>query len=240
MHFLISIAYDGSKFYGFQRLKKEKTVQQTIEEALSIINKKPVVIKGAGRTDRKVHAYDQKATFSLDINIDEVHLQEALNSLVKPYIYITDVKIVDENFHARFNTLKKVYVYKINLGKYNPFLIDYTYTPISKLDLKKMQKCAQIFKGVHNFQNFVAGSRANYDCIIYNITFKKHQNILEIEFTGKSFYRYMVRNLVGAMLDVATNKRTLKEVEEALNNPQIKKTFTTALPEGLYLKKIYY
>ncbi len=102
MHYLISMKYDGSKFYGFQRLNENPSVQKTLEEALTIINKKEVIIKGAGRTDRGVHAYDQQASFSLDITIDEEHLKLALNSLVKPYIYITKVSIVPNNFHARF------------------------------------------------------------------------------------------------------------------------------------------
>jgi len=240
MRYLISIQYDGSKFYGFQRLQEKETVQKKLEEALSIINKSPVIIKGAGRTDRKVHAKDQKASFDLDINIDEKHLKLALNSLIKPYIYITDVKIVNQHFHARFNVTKKEYIYKINRGEYNPLLEDYTYQPIDKLNIKAMKKCAKLFIGIHNFQNFVAGTRVNYECIIDNIKFKKRKDILEIKFTGKSFYRYMVRNLVGAMLDVSRKKRTLKEVEEALNNPNIKSQFSTALPQGLYLNKIEY
>ncbi len=240
MKYLISISYDGSKFYGFQRLKDYNTVQKKLEEALSIINKKEVVIKGAGRTDRGVHAYDQKASFDLDINIAPPNIIQALNSLVMPYIYITDAKIVAKDFHARFNTLKKEYIYKINLGKYSPFLEDYTYQPNYKLNIKDMQKCAKLFLGIHNFENFVSGSRNNYECIIYDIDFKKKNDILEIKFTGKSFYRYMVRNLVGAMLDVSNKKATLEEIKEALDNPEKKKQFKTAPPQGLYLNKIYY
>lgn len=240
MHYLISIKYDGSKFYGFQRLKNHETVQAKIEEALTLINKKKIEIKGAGRTDRKVHAEDQKATFSLDINIDENHLKTALNSLVKPYIYITNVKIVNKNFHARFNVYQKEYIYKINMGEYNPMLEDYTYQIPFKIDIKLMKKCAKLFIGIHNFQNFVAGSRPNYECIIYNISFKVKNNILEIKFLGKSFYRYMVRNLVGALLDIGTKKRTLDEVKNALIYPEIPSQFTTALPQGLYLTKITY
>jgi len=240
MHYLISIMYDGSKFYGFQRLKNEITVQSTLENALSIINKKSVTIKGAGRTDRGVHAYDQKITFDLDINIDPKHLKKALNSLVKPYIFVNDAKVVEPSFHARFNVLKKEYIYKINLGEYNPFYENYIYQPNTKINIKKMKKCAKLFIGPHNFQNFVSGSRDNYDCIIYKISFKVKKNILEIKFIGKSFYRYMVRNLVGAMLDVTSNKVSLEQINEALKNPLIKKQFTTASPRGLYLNKIYY
>ena len=83
MRYLISISYDGSKFNGFQRLKENNSVQKLIEDALTKINKKEVVIKGAGRTDRGVHAYDQKAHFDLDINITPNGLKRAINSLVK-------------------------------------------------------------------------------------------------------------------------------------------------------------
>ena len=240
MHYLISLSYDGSKFYGFQRLKNYNTVQKNLEEALTIINKKEVKIKGAGRTDRGVHALDQKATFDLDVNITPEKLLLALNSLVRPNINITSVSVVPESFHARFNTVQKEYIYKINLGEFNPFYENYMYQPTHKLNLKAMKKCANLFVGIHDFTNFVGGTRPNSKCIIYNITFKKKHNILEIKFVGKSFYRYMIRNLVGAMLDVSNNKCTLEDIKNALNNPQVKKQFKTAVPNGLYLTKISY
>lgn len=240
MKYLISIAYDGSKFFGFQRLKGHDTVQKKIEDALSIIAKEKIEIKGAGRTDRGVHAHDQKATCELNINIDEEHLKLALNSLVAPYIYITDVREVNNEFHPRFNVVKKEYVYKINLGDYNPLYYDYMFEPNYKLNIDKMKECSKIFIGVHNFKNFTSGERKNYECIIYNIEFKESNNILEIKFIGKSFYRYMVRNLVGAMLDVSNNKASLEDIKEALEHPEITKQFKTAIPNGLYLDKIIY
>ena len=157
MRYLISISYDGSKFQGFQRLKKNASVQKVIEDALTKINKDKVVIKGAGRTDRGVHALDQKAHFDLNINITPEGLKKALNSLVKPYIYINDCKIVDENFHARFCVKEKVYVYKINLGEYNPILKDYVNQNVNNIDIKAMKKASKVFLGVHNFKNFVSG-----------------------------------------------------------------------------------
>ena len=240
MKYLISIAYDGSKFYGFQRLHGHERVQKKVEDALSVIAKEKIETKGAGRTDRGVHASDQKVTFKLDINIDEEHLKLALNSLVAPYIYIRDVKTVPDDFHPRFNVLRKEYIYKINLGEFNPLLYDYMFEPNYELDIEKMKECAKIFLGVHNFKNFTSGERANYECIIYNIEFNKHNNILEIKFIGKSFYRYMVRNLVGAMLDVSNKKATLDDIKKALEHPEIKRQFKTAIPSGLYLTKIEY
>ena len=103
-----------------------------------------------------------------------------------------------------------------------------------------MKECAELFIGIHNFKNFTSGERKNYECIIYSIEFKKEDDILEIKFIGKSFYRYMIRNLVGAMLDVSNNKVSLMEIKEALETPEIKKQFKTAIPNGLYLNKIEY
>lgn len=240
MKYLISIEYDGSKFYGFQRLNEKPTIQKSIEEALSIINKSPVEIKGAGRTDRGVHAKNQKASFDLSISIDEEHLKMALNSLIKPYIYVTDVKIVDNDFHARFNVIKKEYIYKINIGEYDPLKVDYELQINRELNIEKMMSVANIFLGIHEFNNFVAGDRDNYECIIYDIEFELKEKVLEIKFIGKSFYRYMVRNLVGAMLDVEKGKNTLEDIKYALDNPNIDKRFSTALPNGLYLNKIEY
>lgn len=240
MRYLISISYDGSKFNGFQRLKENNSIQKLIEDALTKINKKEVAIKGAGRTDRGVHALDQKAHFDLDINITPNGLKKAINSLVKPFVYITDCIEVDDNFHARFNVRKKTYIYKINLGDYNPILSDYVNQEVKDLDINLMKKAGKEFLGIHNFKNFVSGQRDNYEAIIYSIKFKKINNILEIEFTGKSFYRYMVRNLVGALIEVGKHKIDSKYIKNMLENHENEMILPTAPSCGLYLKQIKY
>jgi tRNA pseudouridine38-40 synthase len=192
MYYLIKISYDGSKFYGFQRLNGHVSVQKVLEEALTKINKKEVVVKGAGRTDRGVHAYNQGVSFKLDVNIDMEGLKDALNSLIGPYIYVNYIQEVDENFHARFSTVSKKYVYKINLGKYNVHSVDYVYQCPYKLNIDLIKKVGDLYLGIHDFKNFVSGSRDNYEAIIYDINYKESNDILEITFHGKSFYRYMV------------------------------------------------
>ena len=180
MRYLIKIAYDGSKFFGFQRLNEEQSVQKIIEDALSKIAKTNVEIKGAGRTDRGVHALAQYASFDLDVNITTDGLKDALNSLVKPYVYIREVKEVDPKFHARFDTVEKKYVYKINLGEYNPIACDYVYQVPYKLDIDKMKEVSELYLGAHNFHNFVSGERDNYDCIIYSIDFNITNDIFVV------------------------------------------------------------
>lgn len=239
MNYLIEIAYDGSKFFGFQRLNEEKSVQKTLEDALTIINKQPVEVKGAGRTDRGVHANGQCVSFKLDIDIDVDGLKRALNSLVKPYVYVKDVKVVDDDFHARFSVIKKTYIYKINLGEFNPQLEDYVYQSEYKLDINKMKDVSQLYLGVHDFHNFVSGEREDSTCVVYNINFNQEDDILTIEFVGKSFYRYMVRNLVGMMIEVGRGKDTIDKVKRMLESEEDFNGFT-APANGLYLEKIEY
>ncbi len=239
MYYLMEIAYDGSKFYGFQRLNEEISVQKAVEDALTKINKKKVEIKGAGRTDRGVHANGQCVSFRLDIHISEYGLKSAINSIVEPYIYVKRVQIVDEKFHARFNVQKKRYIYKINLGEYNPIMSDYIYNPEFPLDVDKMKEVSRLFIGVHDFHNFVSGERDNNECIVYSIDFDIKDNILSITFEGKSFYRYMVRNLVGAMIDVGRGKDDITSVKMRLESREDINGYT-APACGLYLDKIDY
>ena len=240
MRYLVTISYDGSNFYGFQRLKGKRSVQDELEKVLKIINKKDVEIKGAGRTDRGVHAYGQRAHFDLDIKIPKERLFKAINDSLPNDISITNIEEVDNDFHARFKVKKKTYEYKINLGKYDPLMNNYYYQIDYKIDINKLNKAKDILIGEHNFKNFVSGERDNYDAIIYDITIKEKEKILTITFEGKSFYRYMVRNMVGAMLDVATGKNTLEDLKDMLDKPSISKQMSCAPAQGLYLMNIIY
>lgn len=239
MRYLIKMKYDGSKFCGFQRLNDEPSVQKEIEEVLSKIFKRKIEIKGAGRTDRGVHALAQMAHFDVDYEIPVNNLKRAINRLINKYIYVTGCKLVDEDFHARFSVKEKTYVYKISIGEYNPINQDYYWNCKYNLDINLMKKCANLFIGGHNFENFVSGERDNYKAIINDIIIEKKKEEIILTFKGKSFYRYMVRSLVGAIVDIGRGKITLKEVEESLNRNSNQR-FNIAPSNGLYLVDIRY
>lgn len=239
MNYLVKVAYDGSKFWGFQRLNEGISVQKVLEDALSKINKSPVVVKGAGRTDRGVHAYGQYISFKLDIDITEDGLMKAMNSIVRPYINVVNVRVVDEGVHARFSVLKKRYIYKMNLGEYDPVKADYVYHPLYKLDIDKMKEVAELYIGIHDFHNFVSGERDDYTAIIHSIDFNIDEDILSIKMEGKSFYRYMVRNLVGMMIEVGRGKEKIDKVREMLDSKDSIEGYT-APACGLYLDDIDY
>lgn len=240
MRYFIKFSYDGSKFYGFQRQWDKPSVQKTIEDALTIINKSPAQIKGAGRTDIGVHANGQCAHFDLEQIIPEERLKTAINSIVHPYIHIVECKKVDDDFHARFSVKKKKYAYKIWLGEYDPKKYDYYLMYDKKLDVDKLKECANLLKGGHNFHNFVSGVRYNYDMIIEDIEFIEKENELDIIFIGKSFYRYMVRNLVGAMLDISEGKNDIVLLKKMIDEEDFDYQLSCAPAKGLYLKGVYY
>ena len=121
MRYLIKFSYDGSKYYGYQKQPRKKTIQKELEKALKEINaNRRVLVLASGRTDKGVHAINQYAHFDLKTKIMPNNLKRALNSLLPNDIYIKDAKEVSDDFHARFNVKSKEYIYKINIGEYNP------------------------------------------------------------------------------------------------------------------------
>lgn len=240
MRFLASVSYDGSNFYGFQRLNKNRSVQKELEKVLTKINKSPVIVKGAGRTDRGVHALDQKCHFDMDIKINEIGLKKALNSMLPSDIYINSVKCVSDDFHARFLVKKKTYYYVINLGNYDVINDKYLFNYCQKLNVKAMKIALKVFIGKHSYKAFVSGERENYNSIIYNIKLKREKNKLIIQFIGTSFYRYMIRNLVGALLLVGNNKISANDLKDMLVTGEKKINYVTVPSNGLFLKSIEY
>lgn len=240
MRYLMKVSYDGSGFYGFQRLNEYRTVQKVLEEALGVINKGEVLVKGASRTDKGVHAYGQMIHFDIDYDIPVDRLMYAVNRILDNDIRVLDCKKVGNDFHARFNVKQKKYVYKINLGDFDCLKSRYFLQVYGKLDIDQMRECAKVFLGCHDFRNFVAGERDNYLMCVEDIKFNMSNDILEIEFLGKSFYRYMVRNMVGAMLEVGMHKKEICDVSKMLDDYMIKKQMMTAPACGLYLMDIEY
>lgn len=240
MRYLMKVSYDGSGFYGFQRLNDYRTVQKVLEEALRVLNKGEVLVKGASRTDKGVHAYGQMIHFDIDYDIPVDRLMYAVNRILDNDIRVLDCKKVGNDFHARFNVKRKKYVYKINLGDFDCLKSRYFLQVYGKLDIDQMRECAKVFLGCHDFRNFVAGERDNYLMCVEDIKFNMSNDILEIEFLGKSFYRYMVRNMVGAMLEVGMHKKEICDVSKMLDDYMIKRQMMTAPACGLYLMDIEY
>ena len=240
MKYLITVSYDGSKYYGFQRLNDLHSIQKELEDALSVINKDKVEVKGSGRTDRGVHAIGQKCHFELKYDIPCERLINAINSLLSNYVRVIDCIKVNDDFHARFSVKKKIYKYIINMGKYDVIKQDYLYNYCKRLEIKSMKIASNYLIGKHSYKVFVSGDRDNYNSEIYKIIIKKEKDILTITFEGKSFYRYMVRNMVGALLLVGCGKISIDEFKNMVDSDENKYTYITVPSNGLYLESVEY
>lgn len=235
MKYKMIISYDGSKFYGFQRQANVINVQGYLEKILSILLNEEIVIKGAGRTDKGVHAKYQVIHFETNKNISK--LKKKLNKMLE-FVHIKKIKRVNNDFHARFSVKNKIYVYKVDLKGNKDH--NYYLKEIRPLNIKNMKEASKYMLGTHNFKNFVAGERQSYESTILSIRIYKFNNVLYFRFKGIGFFRYMVRNLVGALLEVGKGKISPLVIKDMLNSPDIEKRLPTVLPSGLYLVKINY
>lgn len=241
MKYLITITYDGSKYNGLQKLKGKKTVQGELEDILSKLDEKPVSVKSAGRTDKGVHALNQKCHFELSKIITPYKLRYYLNRMSSKNLYIKDCTIVnDDNFHARFSVISKTYIYKINTQEYDAIQNNYIYNYNKELDLNLMKDCSKSFIGEHNYKAFVTGKHKTYNSKIDNISFKQEGKTIIIEIKGQAFYTYMVRNIVSILILVGSKKLTNTEVIQMLKTQKKIVEYSPSPPNGLYLKEVEY
>lgn len=241
--YLISFAYNATNYHGYQKQPKLKTVQETIENALTKINNnQKVIIHAASRTDKGVHATNQKAHFDLNISISSLKLKRALNSNLPKDIHVNNVNEVDNEFHARYMTIKKEYMYILNMGEYNPIERDYVYQYNKDLDIDKMREAIKYFVGEHDFTSFVSAEEIKEDKIrtIYEASIKIEKQKIYFTFIGNGFLKYQVRNMVGTLIEVGNGKRNVKDIENILNLKDRTKAGKTAKPEGLYLMNVWY
>lgn len=246
MRYLITFSYDGSKYKGYQKQPKQKTVQGELEKVLKTINDQTKVdVSASGRTDAGVHALNQKAHFDLIIKITPEKLGKAMNSMLPPDIFVRKVEVVPDDFHARFDVACKEYIYKINMGEYNPIEKDYVLQYNQKLDLVEMERAMKYLEGTHNFRSFtkVDEEKDNYERTIISASLERdtrNVNLLTLTFLGNGFMRYMVRNMVGTLLEIGEGKRKSEEILNILKQEDRVCAGKTALPNGLYLKDVFY
>lgn len=245
MRYIMTFTYDGSKYKGYQKQARVKTIQSQIEKAFKIISLKQINIVASGRTDAGVHAINQKAHFDLEMNIKPEKLKNAINSLIPNDIYIKDIKEISDNFHARYSAKAKEYIYKINMGSYNPIERNYVYQYNKKLDVVEMERALKYLEGSHNFKSFCKADVEvdNYVRKIIQtnlIRDFKNVNKITIVFVGTGFLRYMVRNMVGILIEIGEGKRKSEDIIDILKERDRTKAGITANPEGLYLKDVFY
>lgn len=239
----LTIAYDGSRFRGWQRQPDTKlTVQGILEKNISELAGYPVEVHGSGRTDGGVHALGQTASFCLSGKVEEQDFREELNKILPEDIRIVRMELVKNSFHARYSARGKCYEYSIDTGeRANVFSRKYTFHYPYELDLNKMQIAANTLMGSHDFAGFT--DRVDEHSAvrrIYKIEIKRSGNLVKIEYRGSGFMYHMVRILTGTLLEVGTGERTIESVTEILKHGARADAGFLVPASGLCLKKVYY
>ena len=240
MRYFMRFSYNGSKFNGFQKQVDKRTVQGELERVLSKIFNENIRVVASGRTDAGVHAYNQCLHFDSSKEVDFDKLKFSLNSLLHN-IYVKELYSVPDDFHARYDCTKKEYIYKINVGEFDPIYEEYIYQYNKSLDIEKMKDACMYLIGEHDFRSFTS---LDYEknCVrtIYSIDISIENDIIYIDFVGNGFLKYMVRNMVGLLIEVGSNNRNVEDVKKILDSMDRKEAGICAPSMGLYLANVYY
>jgi tRNA pseudouridine38-40 synthase len=222
-YFKLTIAYDGTDFHGWQIQSNRPTIQGEIVNVLRRITQDATVLHGAGRTDAGVHALGQVGSFRTKSPLSAAEFQRALNALLPPTIRIMKADEVGPDFNARWSARGKIYRYRLYRGKIvPPMLWRYVLHYPFPLDEDAMRDAAARFVGLHDFTSFAASTGSEEDDKersaereIYSTELTRSPDDEELVFTvrGRSFLRYMVRKMVGTLLDVGRGKLKPEDID---------------------------
>ena len=242
MRYLIRLSYHGKNYFGWQIQPDQISVQQKIQEGLSLLLREEILILGAGRTDSGVHAKEMYAHFDLETQIDSVKIKNRLNSYLPEDIVIYTITNVKLDFHARFDAISRSYEYKIYLGK-SPFHQDSSWQLYNKkLNIDLMNEAAAELLNHIDFQCF---SKSNTDVYTYNCTITNAKWVLNndeliFHISANRFLRNMVRAIVGTLIDIGTEKINFDDFVSIIKSKDRSNAGVSVPAKGLYLTKVEY
>ena len=265
---LLTIAYDGSTFHGWQKQPGERTVQGLLEQTMTRLFDREILLSGTSRTDAGVHAYGQRASFKADLGIPTEKIALVVNNALcaregseggrggfaKSPVRILNAEEVPPDFHARFNSKGKRYVYKICAGEDETqqslvFERNYVYHVGTRLDVAAMDEAAKRFEGEHDFKSFEASGGNPRETTVRRMfaagvreTDESSGALQRIEFSieGEGFLYNMVRIMTGTLVEVGQGKRRPEDITDIIEAADRQKAGHTAPPNGLYLAEVFY
>ncbi len=244
----LTLAYDGTDFHGWQIQPGQATIQGALTDVLRKITQENIQIHAAGRTDAGVHALGQVAHFKTRSELTAAEFQRAFNALLPATIRVVSAQEVGPDFHARWNALSKTYQYRIYRGRVVPpfewqFVLHYPFS----LDEDAMMKAARLFEGEHDFTSFAASSGSEEEDkdrttvrVIYSAEVRREGVELIFRVRGKSFLRYMVRKMVGTLVEAGKGRLKPEAIAALYELRDRSKSGMTVPPQGLCLVAVEY
>lgn len=243
----MKIAYDGKTFGGWQIQPNAASIQQVIQESLSVILRCRVCLTAAGRTDAGVHAKGQIAHFDTPAPIQNLQkCQRSLNSLLPFQIKVIALEACSSDFHSRYHAVRKIYHYYIHTSTIpDPFYSNYRWFVPHLLDWSLLAQACKSFVGTHDFRAF---ANENYQGVaakdsirtIYSLEPTLIEGGVRLEFDGDGFLYKMVRNCTGLIVDIARARRPLADIGALLKQANRSPVGYCAPAQGLFLEKVFY
>jgi tRNA pseudouridine38-40 synthase len=249
MNFKLLIQYDGTDFHGWQVQENQRTVQGELERTISLLEDAQVHVVGSGRTDAGVHAEGQVANIRLTRAFTPEKLRVAINGNLWRDVRVLNVEKAPDDFHARFSAKVKTYVYRVvNAPVMSPFWLRYAHHEARPLDVGRMNEAARFFLGEHDWTAFSAARsdvenrvRVIKDFTVESFWDKRaNASIIEFRISANGFLRYMVRSIVGTMLEVGRGEKDSDTIQTAIVSGNRDLAGATAPSHGLTLLKVNY
>jgi tRNA pseudouridine38-40 synthase len=263
----LTVAYDGTRFVGWQRQAEGESIQGLLEDALAGFEGAPVTVHGAGRTDAGVHALGQVASASVTFTHPVDTVARALNAQLPEDIRILDVADANGDFHARFSARSKTYRFHIRTGGAgDPFTRAFVWQLAESLDISAMRTAAAALVGTHDFAAFQSAGTPVATTVrtivrselrgpegsapfpdtrgagvsISGADLPGPQQILLYEVTADGFLRHMVRTIVGTLVEIGRGWRSAASMARLIEGGTRANAGATAPPHGLFLVRVDY
>jgi tRNA pseudouridine38-40 synthase len=240
----LTLAYDGTRYHGWQLQRNSVTLQGIIEDKIRIMVGEPVRIIASGRTDARVHALNQVCNFITRSRLGPETLKRGLNSLLPEDIFVRDADSVSLEFHARYSAKSKTYEYRI-LNRREPDLFrrNYLWHIPTSLDREEMERCLSLLVGRHDFSSFRSSGSGNIDplrTVMRSELRGPEDGVLRLTIEADGFLRHMVRNVVGTVAEVGLGRKDFAEFKEIFRSKDRRLAGIKAPPQGLFLMDVRY
>lgn len=249
MNYKLLIQYDGTDFHGWQVQENDRTIQGELERVIGTLENAPVKVVGSGRTDAGVHAEGQVANVKINRQFTPERLRNAINGNLWRDIRIMAVEKADEDFHARFAAKQKTYLYRIiNAPVMTPFWRRFALHESRPLDIARMTAASRLLLGEHDWTAFSSAQadgdnrvRKVSDCSITSVWDPRSgSTMIEFRITGNGFLRYMVRSIMGTLLEVGHGEMDSDTIQTAIVTGDRSLAGKTAPAQGLTLLNVEY
>ncbi len=249
MRYKLLIQYDGTDFHGWQVQDNARTIQGELERVIGLIENKPVHVAGSGRTDAGVHAQGQVASVDILRPFTADRLVNAINGNLWRDIRVISAERVADEFHARFSATGKTYVYRIiNAPVMSPFWRRYAHHESRPLDIARMERASRLLLGEHDWTAFSNAQSDGHTRVrtVTDCRFESHwdsragASLIEFSISANGFLRYMVRSIVGTLLEVGRGNMDADDVQTAIITGDRSLAGPTAPPHGLTLLNVEY